>query len=508
MSVTRILAFTSIASMGLAGALVTAPAQAAYPPCDRTTLTKGLDACTVQPGLTHLDVKLVGGAGGAAVSGTIAGGTGATVVGTVDVTGLTLLHFTVGSNGSNGTFSGGGGAYSAVSTQQNVAGTELAVAGGGGGAGTTASGGNGGISGATGGGAGGADGTVGGNGGTTSAAGNGGGTLGGNGGAAGGNASNGGTVGSGPSAVSGGGGGGGFAGAGISGGMGAASGGSLSGNAGIAGNLVTSGGGGGSGYAGGGGGGVGAGGGGGSSKIPTGGKAEISTLSARVSVAPHPDVSATMIDSHTFTTAHASATVDANGSNNTVTIECSTTADFTAGVVQGTMIDGATVSGTTPTPVSGKCEGLDSAKNYWIRFGSTNAVKTNYGTAATLPGSGAAAQRPATACVTPPPSKTRAGRSRKLMKPACTTNAGKAVAVRVTSAPTSRGDLNYFRLVCVNGKSATKTRSAGYGTGFRYCSKGTMVMKTQVRRVRLKITWYAPAVSGYTAYQLVQATRT
>lgn len=499
----------------MAAGIVAAPVHAVALPCDRTFSTKGSNLCAVPAGLSKLDVRVVGGNGGTGNVGAVAGGQGATVLATLDVSTTSFLYLTIGGAGSNGTFSGGGGAYSSISTAQNVAGTEIAIAGGGGGGGTAAVGGSGGISTVAGGaGAGGADNQPGGAGGTGAAAGAGGGTLGAAGGTSGVSGSDGTSIGSMQNAKSGGGGGGGFAAPGGSGGMGAASGGALSGNGGIPGNLVDSGGGGGSGYAGGGGGSAGAGGGGGSSLVPAGGVARIAPYSSSVTLAPQATVSATQIDSLDGDKLLVSATINPHDYENRVTLQCSATADFSANVVEGVVTSQEIVDGTEPVAAAGYCAGIEQGKQYWLRIGANNDLRTTYGTSATYGESdnGGESQVPVAGCVTPGATKLARTGTRRLMKPGCVTNAGQVVGVKVkaTAVRTStRGDQRYFGLVCKksNGKLAA-TKPTGTGAGVRYCPQGKLMIKTFGAKLKLTVTWSARTTAGYDAFKAVQKYRT
>ncbi|MFA7266925.1 MAG: hypothetical protein WC054_11485 [Candidatus Nanopelagicales bacterium] len=511
----RLLAAICAGATVMAAGIVATPVHAVAFPCDRTFSTKGNNLCAVPEGLSKLDVRVVGGNGGTGNVGAVAGGQGATVLATLDVSTTPFLYLTIGGAGVNGTFSGGGGAYSSISTVQNVAGTELVVAGGGGGGGTAAVGGTGGISTVTGGaGAGGADNEPGGNGGTGATPGAGGETLGAAGGSSGESGSNGTSIGSMQNMKSGGGGGGGFAAPGGSGGTGAASGGGLSGNGGIEGNLVDGGGGGGSGYAGGGGGSAGAGGGGGSSLVPADGIARIAPYSASVTLAPQATVSATQIDSIDGDKLSVSATIDPHDYENRVVLQCSTTADFSSNVVEGVVTSQEIVDGTEPVAADGYCAGIEQGKQYWLRIGANNDLRTTYGTSATYGESdnGDESQVPVAGCVTPGATKLARTGTRRLMKPGCVTNAGQVVGVKVkaTGVRTStRGDQRYFALVCKkpNGK-LTATKATGTGAGVRYCPQGKLMIKTFGAKLKLTVTWSARNTAGYDAFKAVQKYRT
>ena len=90
------------------------------------------------------------------------------------------------------------------------------------------------------------------------------------------------------------------------------------------------------------------------------------------------------------------------------------------------------------------------------------------------------------------------------MKPTCETNSGQRVGVRVTSVrprTDGRGDQRYYSLVCKVGSKTVKTKSAGYGNGSRYCSTGALNIRTYGTKLKLKVTWNAPATDTYKAYK-------
>ncbi|MGH8301075.1 MAG: Ig-like domain-containing protein, partial [Steroidobacteraceae bacterium] len=117
-----------------------------------TFTSAGETAVVVPPGVTSVDVTAVGGSGGAGDAwvegpeGSLAGGQGAQVSGTIAVTPGQTIYLEVGGDGASawsasddGDFSGGGGGASDVRTAPASAGlspdTRLLVAGGGGGTG-------------------------------------------------------------------------------------------------------------------------------------------------------------------------------------------------------------------------------------------------------------------------------------------------------------------------------------------------------------------------------------
>ena len=92
------------------------------------------------------------------------------------------------------------------------------------------------------------------------------------------------------------------------------------------------------------------------------------------------------------------------------------------------------------------------------------------------------AQVPLRGCVTAPGVIPLVG-LRKLMKPACVTNAGQPVRVQVSGV--LRGDIRYWTVI----------RN----------SDGSVYLRTYGYRVQWRITWSAPAVGNYRAYQLTRS---
>ncbi len=155
----------------------------------------------------------------------------------------------------------------------------------------------------------------------------------------------------------------------------------------------------------------------------------------------------------------------------------------------------ATISGT---PASG------TAGAHVVTLKAANAVNPDATQAFTLtvappPGT---AQTAAKGCVTVGGTRSIPRRGTKqLMKPGCRTNAGKIIGVRVNSA-TPRGDQAYYSLYCqVSKNKTTKTSSTGYGDGSRYCKKGALRIRTYGYRLKLRISWFAPATGNYTTYK-------
>ncbi|MEI6624299.1 MAG: hypothetical protein WCP28_20605, partial [Actinomycetes bacterium] len=97
----------------------------------------------------------------------------------------------------------------------------------------------------------------------------------------------------------------------------------------------------------------------------------------------------------------------------------------------------------------------------------------------------AAAQKPVNRCVTAPVQIPRRG-IRRLEAPRCATNAGQSVQVAVTGR--LRGDQRYWKVI----------RKAN----------GAVFIKTYGYRLKLRVTWSAPAVGNFAAYLLTRTYRT
>ncbi|MGA9147854.1 MAG: hypothetical protein WBZ04_09865 [Candidatus Nanopelagicales bacterium] len=83
------------------------------------------------------------------------------------------------------------------------------------------------------------------------------------------------------------------------------------------------------------------------------------------------------------------------------------------------------------------------------------------------------------------------------MKPGCVTTAGQLVGVRVSSQ--LRGDVVTYRLFCkATGKKSTSVSKNGSGA---YCEKGSLYIKTYGESQRVRVTWSAPATTGFAKYK-------
>ncbi|HAM23001.1 MAG TPA: hypothetical protein DCQ04_12165, partial [Actinobacteria bacterium] len=113
------------------------------------------------------------------------------------------------------------------------------------------------------------------------------------------------------------------------------------------------------------------------------------------------------------------------------------------------------------------------------------------------------AQTPVNGCITEPASLPKRS-TKKLLKAGCVTNAGQRVAVAATAR--LRGDLQYYKLYCKVGSKAKKPKLTDDGSA--YCSKGTLRIRTYGKKLRISLTWSAPAVSDYQALEVKKTYKT
>ncbi len=95
-------------------------------------------------------------------------------------------------------------------------------------------------------------------------------------------------------------------------------------------------------------------------------------------------------------------------------------------------------------------------------------------------------QVPLRDCVTPPKAIPLRG-ERVLLKRHCTTSAGQPVRVRVNGHLRPRGDVRLYRVI--------------------HKRNGEVRLRTYGHHLRLKITWWAPATTTYSAYELIRTYR-
>lgn len=85
--------------------------------------------------------------------------------------------------------------------------------------------------------------------------------------------------------------------------------------------------------------------------------------------------------------------------------------------------------------------------------------------------------------------------SKTLMRSSCKTNLGNRIAIKRSNKKVAFG--------CkVRGKTKkTKAASSAYGSGYRYCSKGELLIRTSGKKGSVTITWGAPEILGrYSPY--------
>ncbi|NQU36889.1 MAG: hypothetical protein HQ526_04740 [Actinobacteria bacterium] len=114
-------------------------------------------------------------------------------------------------------------------------------------------------------------------------------------------------------------------------------------------------------------------------------------------------------------------------------------------------------------------------------------------------------QVPANNCV--PTGSSRKAIPRKgsfrLMKSGCRTNAGERIAVNVRAS--LRGDVSYYKLICKASGKKSKVRRNGSGY---FCKTGKLKIRTSGSRLRLRVTWSAPAEPGFEPFLTKKVYRT
>lgn len=82
----------------------------------------------------------------------------------------------------------------------------------------------------------------------------------------------------------------------------------------------------------------------------------------------------------------------------------------------------------------------------------------------------------------------------------CKTNVGQFVGTRL-QIKRVRGDVvSAATLACKVGNRFRKTASIGYGSGYRYCPKGKLVIRTHGVRAKFIVNWFAPAEGDFGAF--------
>ncbi len=114
-------------------------------------------------------------------------------------------------------------------------------------------------------------------------------------------------------------------------------------------------------------------------------------------------------------------------------------------------------------------------------------------------------QEPANNCVPVGAAKNAIPRqgSFRLMKSGCVTNSGERVAVNVRAS--LRGDVSLYQLRCkASGKkSKVRRNDSGY-----FCKTGKLKIRTLGAKLRLRVSWSAPAESGFDALTIKKVFRT
>lgn len=82
----------------------------------------------------------------------------------------------------------------------------------------------------------------------------------------------------------------------------------------------------------------------------------------------------------------------------------------------------------------------------------------------------------------------------------CGTTANQEIGTK-TATLAGHGDVRLNRLVCKAGAKKLKPkRLATYGRGYVHCANGRLMLVAGSRPTKVKITWYAPAAAGYSAF--------
>lgn len=94
-----------------------------------------------------------------------------------------------------------------------------------------------------------------------------------------------------------------------------------------------------------------------------------------------------------------------------------------------------------------------------------------------------------------------------LTRGTCRTTAGQAVGTKVT-VKINRGDVRGYQLRCLVNKKLRPPRSlARYGSGYKYCQRGSLILIGNGEAAQARVTWYAPAKNAYEAFKRVRTIR-
>lgn len=92
---------------------------------------------------------------------------------------------------------------------------------------------------------------------------------------------------------------------------------------------------------------------------------------------------------------------------------------------------------------------------------------------------------------------------KRLMKAHCRTDADQLIGVSLAvSEP--KGDVRRASLRCKIGHKFTATKATGYGNGTRYCPKGALTIRTFGKKIKAKVTWYAPETDAFKKFHKVK----
>lgn len=186
-----------------------------------------------------------------------------------------------------------------------------------------------------------------------------------------------------------------------------------------------------------------------------------------------------------------------------------TTLSATGGTEPYAWSAGGTLPPGLTLDAGGEISGLPTASGTFtfdatVTDGTTSDTKPFSITIATGGGDDGGKQTQTAACVKPSTIKVKKTGASRLVPATCLTNAEKPVGV-TAKARMARGDITLYRLACKQGSRFTPTKALPNGKGARYCSTGKLVVRTYGYSFNLRVNWFAPATSEFSAYK---ATRT